>query len=570
MGLNILMVASEAFPFAKEGGLADVVGALPKFLARRGHDVRVVMPRYYSVNRDVYGLRQLPGVLTVPMGIIGQMYCGVYEGRMPGTEIPIYFLEHEAFYGRSGLYEVDNQGYLDNDNRFIFLSKAGLELCKMIDFRPAVIHAHDWHTAAIPVLLNTAYRSDPYVGHAASLLTIHNIQHQGSFYEGAMDVLGVGWEHFNHLELEKDNQVNLLKGGIYHATLLNTVSRGYVREMQTAEYGWGLEGVVRDRAADLYGILNGVDYDEWDPRIDPLIAANYSRDERSGKLLCKRALQREFGLPERDDVPLIGIVSRLVKQKGIDVLAEAIDRILELDVQFVMLGGGEPWAHFFFGDVAARHPGRFACRIGYSNELAHRVEAGADFFVMPSAFEPCGLNQMYSLRYGTIPIVRSTGGLDDSVENFDEAAMSGTGFKFNQLTAGALFDTVGWAVHTWYNNREAIDGLIANGMSQEFTWEEAAARYEELYQLAVSRKTGGGTVDPPADGGDGSLETRVTDLEIQLTHQERTIDELNEVVTDQQRLLRKMETELAMVREQLLVAPSLVKETVDEEPPPHY
>ena len=571
MGLNILMVASEAYPFAKEGGLADVVGALPKFLARLGHDVRVVMPRYYSVDREAYGLRQLPGVLTVPMGVVGQMYCGVYEGRMPGTDAPVYFLEHEEYYGRSGLYEIDNKGYLDNDNRFIFLSKGGLELCRMIDFRPDVIHAHDWHTAAIPVLLNTVYRSDSHVGQAASLLTIHNIQHQGSFYEGVMDVLGVGWEHYNFLELEKDNQVNLLKGGMYHATLLNTVSRGYVREMQTPEYGWGLEGVVRDRAADLYGILNGVDYDEWDPRTDPLIPANYSREDRSGKILCKHALQKTMGLPERDDVPLIGIVSRLVKQKGIDVFAEAVQRILGLDVQFVMLGGGEPWAHFFFGDVAARHPDKFACRIGYSNALAHQIEAGVDFFLMPSAFEPCGLNQMYSLRYGTIPIVRATGGLDDSVENFDESAMTGTGFKFRDLTAAALFDTVGWAVHTWYNNRQAIDCLIRNGMSQEFTWKDAAAKYDELYRLAVQRKRRGGGTSATADGGDGILESRVTDLEIQLTHQERTLDELNEVVTDQQRLIRKMERELVQVREQLvLVAPSMVKAPDEEEPPPHY
>lgn len=571
MGMKILIVASEVFPFAKEGGLADVVGALPKFLARLGHDVRVVMPRYYSVDREVYGLKLLPGVLTVPMGIIGHMYCGVYEGRMPGTDVPIYFLEHEAYYGRSGLYEVDNRGYLDNDNRFIFLSKGGLELCKMIDFRPNVIHAHDWHTAAVPVLLNTAYRSDPHVGGAASILTIHNIQHQGSFYEGVMDVLGIGWEHFNFLELEKDDQVNLLKGGIYHATLLNTVSRGYVREMQTPEYGWGLEGVVRERAADLYGILNGVDYEEWNPETDQLIAANYSRDDLSGKLLCKRALQRTMGLPERDDVPLIGIVSRLVKQKGVDVLAEALHSILDLDVQFALLGGGEPWAHFFFGDVAARNPARFACRIGYSNTLAHQVEAGADFFLMPSAFEPCGLNQMYSMKYGTIPIVRATGGLDDSVENFDEASLTGTGFKFHALTAGAIFDTVGWAVHTWYNNRESIQRLILNGMSQEFTWEEAAAKYEELYRLAMHRKSGGGIPVAAADGGVDLLESRVTDLEIQLTHQERTIEELNEVVTDQQRLMRKMETELAQVREQLLlVAPSLVQSPDDEEPPPHY
>ncbi len=490
MALKILMAASEAVPFAKEGGLADVVGALPKYLAARGHDIRVVMPRYYRIDLERYDLRPLPGVLVVPMGIIGKIYCGVYEGKLPGSEVPVYFLEHDGFFGRAGgLYEQENESYLDNDNRFIFLSRASLELCKMLDFRPDLVHAHDWHTAAIPLFLNTIYRHDHYVGQAASLLTIHNMQHQGSFYEGAMDVLGVGWEHFTFLGLEKDNQVNLLKGGIYHATLLNTVSEGYAREMQTPLFGWGLEGVVRERAADLYGILNGVDYAEWNPESDHYLPANYSAAELAGKELCKKGLQQAMGLPERD-VPLIGMVSRLVKQKGIDLLAAAIPRILSLDLQCVLLGAGEPWAHFYFGDLQAAHSERFRCYIGYSEPLAHQIEAGADFFLMPSAFEPCGLNQMYSLRYGTLPIVRATGGLDDSVENFDEAQQSGTGFKFSALTPGALFDTVGWAVHTWYNNREAMRKLIHNAMAQRFTWEQAAQKYEELYCRAIQKRHG--------------------------------------------------------------------------------
>lgn len=274
--LSILFSASEAAPFAKEGGLGDVIGALPKYLARMGHDVRIVLPRYYSVKPEKYGLRLLPGTLVVPMGIVGHQYCGVWEGRLPGSDVPVYFLEHEAYYGRSGLYQQSGEGYLDNDNRFVFLSKASLELCKMLDWSPDVIHAHDWHTGIIPVLLNSSYLHDRYVGNAASLLTLHNMQHQGNFYPGLMDVLGIGWKHFNYLELEMDDQVNLLKGGIYHANLLNTVSEEYSREIQTAAFGWGLEGVIRDRADDLSGILNGVDYEEWDPATDPFIAANYT------------------------------------------------------------------------------------------------------------------------------------------------------------------------------------------------------------------------------------------------------------------------------------------------------
>jgi len=489
--LSILFSAAEAAPFAKEGGLGDVVGSLPKYLARLGHDVRVVIPRYWCVDCDKYALRLLPGTLVVPMGIIGDMYCGVWEGRLPGSEVPIYFLEHAQFYGRAGLYQQGGQGYMDNDNRFVFLSKASLELCKMLDWRPDVVHAHDWHTGVIPLLLNSSYLHDRYVGNAATLLSIHNMQHQGNFYPGLMEVLGVGWKHFNFLELEKDDQVNLLKGGLYHATLLTTVSKGYAHEIQTPEYGWGLEGVVRDRAADLYGILNGVDYEEWNPATDRFIAARYTaKTVKKGKAACKADLQATFGLPERDDVPLFGVVSRMVRQKGTDLIAEAIHRILEMDVQFVMIGNGEPWAHFYFGDIAALYPEKFACRIGYSEELAHKVEAGADFFVMPSAFEPCGLNQMYSLAYGTPPIVRATGGLEDSVENFNEAMLTGTGFKFWHHNAQALFDTMGWAAWTFYNNPKGMAALRRNGMRERFTWEEAAHRYDELYHLAIRRRRG--------------------------------------------------------------------------------
>lgn len=490
--LAILFAASEASPFAKEGGLGDVVGALPKYLARMGHDVRVVIPRYRSVSLQKYDLRLLPGTLVVPMGIIGYMYCGVYEGRLPGSDVPIYFLEHEQFFDRPGLYQEDGNGYMDNDNRFVFLSKAALELCKMLDFHPDVVHAHDWHTGIIPALLNTSYLHDRFVGDSASLLTLHNMQHQGNYYPGLMEVLDIGWKHFNYLELEKDDEVNLLKGGIYHATLLNTVSEGYAREIQTPYFGCGLEGAVRDRSTDLSGILNGVDYEEWNPATDRFIAAKYSaKTVKKGKAACKRDLQAAMGLPERDDVPLFGIVSRMVKQKGTDLLAEAIHRILEMDVQFVVVGNGEPWAHFYFGDIAAIYPEKFACYIGYNEALAHKVEAGADFFVMPSAFEPCGLNQMYSLAYGTPPIVRATGGLDDSVENFNEATMSGDGFKFWKQSATALFDTIGWAAWTFFNNPKGMVALRKNGMKKRFTWEAAALKYDELYRLAVLRRRGG-------------------------------------------------------------------------------
>lgn len=490
MPLSILISASEAVPFIKSGGLADVVGVLPKYLRRFGHDVRLVLPRYYGIEKMKFGLKKLDGVLVVPMGTLGNEYCAVYEGRLPESDIPVYFLEHEGYFGRSGMYAENNVEFADNDRRFIFFSKGSLELCKMLDFRPDLLHANDWHTAAIPLLLNTTYRHDSHVGGAASLLTIHNMQYQGSFPPGTMDLLGVGWEQFTFLGVEKDGLVNLLKGGIYNATLLNTVSEGYAGEIQTPAQGWGLEGVLRERGGDLYGILNGVDYSEWSPEADTYIAANYSIDNLEGKRLCKKELQKSLKLPIRDDLPLIGMIGRMVKQKGVDILAEALPRILGLDLQLAMLGEGEPWAHFYFGGMAAGHREKLNVCIGYDNGLSHRIEAGADFFLMPSAFEPCGLNQMYSLRYGTIPIVRSIGGLDDSVENFDEMLLTGTGFKFRDLTAGALFDTVGWALHTWYNRKDAIEKLRKNAMSVRFTWESAAEKYDRLYRMAVKRRGG--------------------------------------------------------------------------------
>ena len=486
--MRVMMVASEAVPFAKTGGLADVAGVLPRFLAARGHDVRVVMPRYYAVDRS--RLVPVGGPLAVPMGRLGTLTAQAYAGHLPESHVPVYFIDYEPYFGRASLYvdPVSGEGFLDNDNRFVFLSRAAIELARALAWLPDVFHVNDWHTAVVPVFLNTAYAEDA-VGAAASVLTLHNMQHQGNFYPGLMDVLDVGWHHFHAHGLAHDGQVNLLKGGLYHATLLNAVSPGYAREIQTPAFGYGLDGVLRERAADLAGVLNGIDYDEWNPRNDPYIASRFDADDLSGKAACKAALQDEFGLPRRA-VPVIGLVSRLVHQKGIDVVAAMMPRLLELDVQVVLLGNGEPWTHFHFPEVAARHPDRFACRIAYDNGLAHRIEAGSDLFLMPSRFEPCGLNQLYSLAYGTPPIVHAVGGLDDTVENYDELADTGTGFKTWSLDPSALFDTVGWAVHTWYNHREAFLRLVRRGMRQRFGWEDAAQQYEALYRDAVRRRTG--------------------------------------------------------------------------------
>lgn len=489
--LKILLVASEVVPFAKTGGLADVAGTLPKVLKQMGHDARVVMPRYHQIGIESYDLKPIGVPLGVPMGTIGEQWCGVCEGVLPGSDVPVYFLDHDLYYGRENLYnDASGQGFLDNDNRFLFLSRGSLQLCKMLGFRPDVVHVNDWHTAAIPVFLNTHYRHDPDLSSSASVLTVHNMQHQGVFYEGVIDVMGISWKHFNYMELEWKSQVNLLKGGILHSTLWSTVSQGYAREIQTPEYGFGLEDTAHFKAADLWGIVNGCDYDEWNPETDKYLPATYSAKDLSGKAVCKAELQKRFGLPVREDVPLFGIVSRMVKQKGIDIIAESMPGIMYQDIQFVMLGNGEPWSHFYFGDCQTKWPEKFACYIGYSNELAHQIEAGCDFFVMPSRFEPCGLNQLYSLRYGTLPIVRATGGLDDTVVNYNEATGEGTGFKFHKLDAHSFYNTVGWATSTWYNRRDAYEKLQQNAMAERFTWEDSAKKYLAMYKEAIRRRTG--------------------------------------------------------------------------------
>ncbi len=482
--LKILLTASEIVPFAKTGGLADVAGALPKALAELGHDVVVVMPRYYSINRS--SLEHIPGPLGVPMGPLGELWAGVYRHFLPGTSVPVFFLDYEEFYGRSGLYADDSGfSYTDNDNRFVFLSKAAFQLCRKLGFKPDIIHSHDWHTAPQPVLRNTCFAHDKYFDDCATVLTIHNLQHQGLFYEGVMDVMEVGWEHFNPFELEAMNGVNLLKGGIAHADAITTVSEKYAEEIQTHEFGFGLEEHIKAHSARLTGILNGVDYNEWSPAVDPYIACRYDVDDMSGKAECRRDLQERFGLPQTDDVPLIGFVGRFAEQKGIGLIAGALVGLLHMEAQYVFLGTGERWAEGFFSDVAARYPDRFACHVGYSDELAHKIEAGSDLFLMPSLFEPCGLNQIYSLRYGTLPVVRATGGLDDTIDNYNQETGDGTGFKFLFATADALYHTMKWAMETWQHFPEAFRAMQERAMCRRFDWDRSARKYLEVYQRAL-------------------------------------------------------------------------------------
>jgi starch synthase len=484
--LKVLFVASEVAPFRKTGGLADVAGALPKALRRRGIDVRVVMPLYSGIKWAE--LEPLDGLLTVPM-YSGALRSAVRLGRLPGSDVPIYFLEYNRFFDRPYLYGPPGQAYPDNLERFTFLSRGSLELCKALGFIPDVIHANDWQTGLVPAYVNTVEWSRPLHG-AATVFTIHNLAYQGNFDGGSMFITGLGNEHYNPDEFEHYGDVNLMKAGIAHSTMLSTVSPTYAGEVQTPEYGFGLDGVLSARRADLRGILNGIDFDEWNPAADKLLPATFDASNLAGKVVCKAALQKEVGLPVRADAPLFGVIGRLTSQKGFDVLAHALESLLQWDMQMVLLGSGDLEAERFFAALAYQRGEKFRAYIGFDDGLAHRIEAGSDFFLMPSRFEPCGLNQMYSERYGTLPIVRATGGLLDTVVNYDEAKGTGTGFVFRDLTVVGLTNTIGWALSTYFDRPGHIEAMRRAAMVEDFSWQRAAGAYEQLYHDAYARRRG--------------------------------------------------------------------------------
>jgi starch synthase len=484
--LKVLFVASECAPFAKTGGLADVVGALPKALRPLGIDVRVVMPLYAGMPWN--DLEVLDGSLSVPM-YWGNANARVRVGALPGSDVPVYCLEYNRYFDRPYLYGPPGEGYPDNLERFTFLSRGSLEICKALGWIPDVIHCNDWQTALVPMYVNTVEWSQPLHG-AATVYTIHNLAYQGLFDGGGVFITGLGREHYNPSELEHFGALNLTKGALHHSTLLSTVSPTYAREIQTGAYGCGLDGVLASRSGDLTGILNGIDTEEWNPATDKHLPVRFDARNLADKARCKAALQKEAGLAVRDDVPVLGVVGRLTPQKGFDVLAHALDRVLGWDVQMVLLGTGDADAERFFAYVDAHRGDRFRAWLRFDNGRAHRIEAGADFFLMPSRFEPCGLNQMYSLRYGTLPVVRATGGLVDTVQNYDERTGGGTGFMFADLAPESLANTMGWAVSTWFDRPGHIQAMRQRAMQQDNSWDRAAAAYEDLYLRAYERRRG--------------------------------------------------------------------------------
>jgi starch synthase len=472
------MISSEAAPFAKTGGLADVVGSLPAALRAFGDEVAVVIPRYASI--DLRKARRVWDNLAVHFGPDSYPIT-IYQAP---AEYPVYLVDCPLLYDRKGFYGESGLDYPDNHIRFAVFCRAALNVARVL-FRADIFHCHDWQTALVPAYLRTTFATDPTFFGCRTLFTIHNLGYQGLFPKAALADIGLEPDVYKPSGMEFFGQLSFIKAGIQFADALNTVSPTYAREIQTPEFGFGLDGCLRDRASVLTGILNGVDYAEWSPQTDAHIPARYSAEDLGGKTECKRRLIEEFGLPgEAMDRPLLGIVSRLTPQKGADILAEAAVQIVAEDVYLVALGTGDPEYEDFFRRMQQEHPGRIAARIGFDDGLAHRIEAGADIFVMPSHYEPCGLNQLYSLRYGTVPVVRATGGLDDTIE--EAIGEEGTGFKFAEYSGEALLEAVRAAVRA-FADPEAWQRMMRRGMGKDFSWQTSAAAYSQLYRRLVAR-----------------------------------------------------------------------------------
>lgn len=461
-------------------------GALPRALKVQGHDVRVVMPKYRVVNNQKFGLKNLAKSSAIPVG--GKVaIVSILEGELE-REIPVYFIDYKPYFERDELYGTPEGAYEDNAERFILFSRAVLETIKAIGFKPDVIHCNDWQTGLIPVYLKTLYNDDPFFQKTATVMTIHNIAYQGTFPKEALNLAGLEWKEFTPEKLEYYGQVNFLKGGLVYADVLNTVSVTYSKEIQSSpEFGYGLEGVLAHRSQDLYGILNGIDYSEWNPVKDDLIAVNYSLQEIDKKMECKRVLLEESNLPVNLNQPFVGMVSRLAHQKGLDIVAEAIDEIMDLDLYFILLGTGEEEYHRLFSQIGRKYSRKAAIHITFDNRLAHRIYAGCDMFLMPSRYEPCGLGQLISLAYGTAPIVNPTGGLADTIEEFEPETGKGNGFLLSEYSASALVSALERAISI-YRWKEAWRRLIKNMMEANFSWAASTEKYLKLYQRAIDKR----------------------------------------------------------------------------------
>ena len=493
--MNILFATSEVYPYAKTGGLADVSAALPASLSRLGHKTCVIMPAYKKALESGQDIWPLEVELAIPIWN-KTVYGSLLESRLPGTDVPVYLVMQDQYFDRDGIYNHHNEDFSDNCERFVFFSRAVLESIRLLNLEIDVLHTNDWQTGLVPAYLDVLYRQSLGYKNITSIHTIHNLAYQGVFWHWDMALTGLDWRYFTPECLEFYGKLNLLKAALMFADGITTVSPTYSREIQTPDFGCALDGVLRHRRADLQGILNGIDTDLWNPRIDIRIPAQYDETnvfER--KPLCKAALQREFGLNEREHSPIIGVVGRLAQQKGIDLVAEVIPYWVEdHDVQWVMLGTGDPWLERRLLALAELYPNNVAVRLEFCDHSSHLIEAGSDMFAMPSRYEPCGLNQLYSLAYGTLPIVRQTGGLADTITHPTPDTLSnGTanGFSFRDADLGGLNWAIGEAIRCYKTDRPTWQQLILNGMAQDFSWRNSALKYVEFYERVREQGAGG-------------------------------------------------------------------------------
>ncbi len=487
-GLRICILSAEVAPFAKTGGLADMVAGLSRYLAREGHEVRVFMPLYRRVQQGVGPLEPVPALQDLRLQSLGRTFaCSVSSAPLPGSAAAVHFVRCAELFDRDAIYSSDQDEHL----RFMVLQRASIESCQRLGAAPQVFHCHDWHTALLPLYLKTAYAWDRLFAASRTLLSLHNLGYQGTFPLAVLGELELdGERHLLHRGDVEAGVVNFLRTGVLHADALTTVSETYAREIQTPELGMGLEEHLRARQGVLHGIVNGVDYGEWDPRTDAKIWHRYGPDDLEGKAVNKRALLEAYGLPAGAGPPLCGIVSRLTHQKGFELVAETLPVFLQRrQLRLFALGSGEPRYERFFQGLRDTYPDLVGFHRGHDEELAHRIEAAADLFLMPSRYEPCGLNQMYSLRYGTVPVVRRTGGLADTVQPFDQGSGRGTGFVFEAFSADALFDALRRALAV-YADRAAWRRLVHNGMAQDWSWDRQGAKYAELYRRLAAGSSG--------------------------------------------------------------------------------
>jgi len=477
--MHIAFAASECVPFSKTGGLADVVGALPASLAAQGHQVSVYLPRYRQT--------KLPDAQTVVRSITVPFddryrFCSVVTGGNH-SGVRFYFVDYPPFFDRDALYGTPAGDYPDNAERFALFCRAVLEASKILGV-PDLFHCHDWQSALIPVLLHTQYAEDPAFRAVTTVFTIHNIGYQGLFAPDTLPLLTLPWDLLTITKMEFFGQVNFLKGALVYSDFVTTVSKKYSQEIQTAEFGFGLEGVLRDRASSVAGIVNGVDYNEWSPEKDKYIAARYSSQDLGGKAACKRDLLAAFGVTEAAaNVPVIGIVSRFAAQKGFDLIAQVMDRLAREEMIVVALGAGDKVYEEMFLRLNKQYPQKIAVKVAYDNAIAHKIEAGSDMFLMPSKYEPCGLNQIYSLKYGTVPIVRATGGLDDTIEAWNPRTAKGTGFKFATYNSESLLLSIKEALR-WFRDQTSWQTLMRNSMAKDFSWTTSAREYIRVYERA--------------------------------------------------------------------------------------